>query len=78
MHPDDPDCLLLPTDGYVAADLSWEFIMMSQLKKKQMRTKQSHLENETAVDKQQSSENGQILLKIDTKVSFKCRRPWVD
>ena len=36
---------------------------------------QSHSENETAVDDQQNDENGLMLYKIDTKVSFKSRGP---
>ena len=40
------------------------------------RNKWSHLENETAVDDQQSSENVWILSKIDTKVSFKSLCSW--
>ena len=52
--------------------------MMSQLKNKQPKhhpeQRRSHLENETAVDDQQSNENDQIFSKGDKKVSFKWTR----
>ena len=39
------------------------------------RSTQSHLEDETAVDNQQSNENDQIICKVDKKVSFKWHNP---
>ena len=67
MHP---DCLLLSRRGLELR------IHHDESAQKEANENQAKSLMKTAVDKQQSSENGRILLKIDTKVSFKCLCPW--